>query len=280
MVKKVEMFTTDSGKSFLSEETAHHQEAVDRLIAILPQLKMVRSAVEGSIAQIATAMIPLAGYLTKTTPEVEPETTLRPAATFKPSSVSRWGYCGTREPDQEQSPREAAVVVMRQMAQSNDYLKEKVKNWLLDNGWTTIVNFRYQATEEDVKAFEQWAAKIESCACPTMIGGDKMHDVDRCPLYAKPVTKGNARWGHTWATNYIERLWLDGKVCNPYTGEPCPYDHPKGSLCSNCEDWRYGAAPVAEVIEKQMDGAPLEPEDPPYDGMSAPMPETPMPDHP
>lgn len=160
MVKKVEMFTTDAGKSFLSEETAYHQEAVDKLLAVMPQLTMIRTALEGSIGQIAVAMIPLAGYLTKTTPEAigENHPELVPGDSylgkiFSPSDKARWSSC---------------------------------------NGIR--------------------------------------HDTEG------PIAK-------------IERIWLDGKPCNPRTGDPCPYNHPHGTTCPNCHDWTYSTQEAADIVE-------------------------------
>lgn len=37
----------------------------------------------------------------------------------------------------------------------------------------------------------------------------------------------------------VDRIYLDGKVCNPATGEPCPYKHPKFTTCPNCQDWKF-----------------------------------------
>lgn len=35
-----------------------------------------------------------------------------------------------------------------------------------------------------------------------------------------------------------EYLWEDGRPVNPYTGERCRVDHPVGTRCPACEDWK------------------------------------------
>ena len=76
MVKKVEKFQTSSGKVFDNEMIALRVEAVDAMIAAIPELTFIRDKLETHITALSAALEPVVGYLHNTTLEEDPETTL------------------------------------------------------------------------------------------------------------------------------------------------------------------------------------------------------------
>lgn len=76
MVEKVERYRAKDGREFLTYEAALRHEAVEGMIAAVPELLLIRDKLEANISRISTATEPLARFLAKTTLEVEPETTL------------------------------------------------------------------------------------------------------------------------------------------------------------------------------------------------------------
>lgn len=81
MVEKVERYRSRDGREFISEESAHRHEAVEAMIAEVPELALIRSRLEGSINRISVALEPLARFLLKTTPDPAGKTTLEAGAT-------------------------------------------------------------------------------------------------------------------------------------------------------------------------------------------------------
>lgn len=75
MVEKVIRFVAFDGRDFIHEESALRYEAVERMIAAVPELVLIRGKLETNLNQIAAAVEPLARFKGKTTPEPDPETT-------------------------------------------------------------------------------------------------------------------------------------------------------------------------------------------------------------
>lgn len=78
MVEKVERYKAYDGREFQSQEAAFRHEAIEAMIAEVPELAFIRSKLEASMSRISIAAEPLARFLMKTTLEVGAETTLEP----------------------------------------------------------------------------------------------------------------------------------------------------------------------------------------------------------
>lgn len=62
MVEKVEGYQAKDGRIFLSEENATRYEAVEALVAIIPEFAMVRTRIEANLDAVATAMGPMLAF--------------------------------------------------------------------------------------------------------------------------------------------------------------------------------------------------------------------------
>lgn len=78
MVEKVERYKTHDGREFLTQEAALRHEAIEAMIAEVPELMLIRTKLESSMNRISFAVEPLARFLAKTTPEAPAQTTLEP----------------------------------------------------------------------------------------------------------------------------------------------------------------------------------------------------------
>lgn len=93
MVEKATRFIAFDGREFLHEESAHRHEAVERMIAAIPELALIRSKLESHLNQISDAVGPLSRFLTKTTLEDHPETTLGPCCVNTPRGQEHHTDC-------------------------------------------------------------------------------------------------------------------------------------------------------------------------------------------
>lgn len=98
MVEKVERYVARDGREFIHQESALRHEAIEAMIAEIPELALVRGKLEASLNRISISMEPLARFLRKTTPEAQPETTLEPCCVNTPRGQNHHTDCD-KHPD-------------------------------------------------------------------------------------------------------------------------------------------------------------------------------------
>lgn len=84
MVEKVDRYVAKGGREFISEESAHRHEAVEAMIAAIPELTLIRPRLEASMNVICQPVAKLARFLAENHPESSGETTLEPCCVNTP----------------------------------------------------------------------------------------------------------------------------------------------------------------------------------------------------
>lgn len=84
MVEKVDRYRAKDGREFLCEESAHRHEAVEGMIAAIPELALIRPRLEAHMNAICQPVAKLARFLAENHPESSGETTLEPEALRAP----------------------------------------------------------------------------------------------------------------------------------------------------------------------------------------------------
>jgi hypothetical protein len=109
MVEKVERYKAKDGREFIHKESALRHEAVEAVISAIPELALIRTRLEASMNEICVACEPLARFLSKTTLEVQPETTLDPCCVNTPRGQDHHTDC-PEHPEHQTVDHEGLVV--------------------------------------------------------------------------------------------------------------------------------------------------------------------------